>query len=830
MFNLPSDILKQSIPIGYGIVSDFSVVDHDGVRYVIKKLPVSACDFQYIKTVAKELENLEEWPKGLIPFKPVKVSYDLEIIMPVLELPSEEKDQFFPADLCSLGYPNGSGDPWAFIELLADSIGSLHEHRITHGNIKPGNIFISQKGDLYLTDLGFGVNAEVKKPSLSDSLCYTAPEQLDGSVVPTDKSTLSLDVYAFGVVAYRLLNGAFPRCDAQFSAIADNRYTPVPDKVSNQPKSIADRLKRYAGEIEWSSHTVDQRELERRALIQQCLSLDPLDRPRTMVEVFRELSMIRERKSHVETVDELSDKISKKRRLTVMLSVLTVIGLIVAAFLQAQNNRQDRINRRIVDLKDKQLDRQRKELEDQAREREEKQQQMLASLRSTDTERKSFQDLLDGAWLLNSRVLSWSLRDRSENLPSLDTDQARLAAVEEELKLSISLMENHERYIPRANELRLVLAEIKVHQGDPLFSETLLKELQERKVVLPQDKLARIEFLLGLEWLRVGDVNAGKGALKRAMEFEEKSSTTSSRYIYYVSQLAKFALAKLELKAGRVDQGVQLATSALDALNQVRMLNDVSPRMADLWTEGSLEVIGTLDRKQLLFQESEVNKRFIAELEGIVKGDSDERYLVTLIKAYLTQARLSVGLEDMVQAENYANKSDAVIQKIRSSKALQKKFKGERALLIGEARMGKKSNLYSADEFFAVARNFYAEAVALDSRDFESLYKQAQATRLNAIVKGFKNSTSMERSGLTKSIQLLELALEEASVKESAYYEKMESLRATCHAELAYSYKLEKSLSNFNAHKKKSLELWSRLADAFENPRYDESVSWLNSL
>ena len=77
--------------------------------------------------------------------------------------------------------------------------------------------------------------------------------------------------------------------------------------------------------------------------------------------------------------------------------------------------------------------------------------------------------------------------------------------IEQELSTSIVLMEKHDRYQLRANELRLVLAEIKIHLNQPELAQTLILDLQDRKVPVNQSQLARVQLLLGLKWMEINE-------------------------------------------------------------------------------------------------------------------------------------------------------------------------------------------------------------------------------------------------------------------------------------------------------------------------------------
>jgi serine/threonine protein kinase/Flp pilus assembly protein TadD len=93
-----------------------------------------------------------------------------------------------------------------FRDVLA-AVGHAHSHRIVHRDLKPTNILVTRDGVAKLLDfgiaklLGEGASAaQTVAPALTPQ--YAAPEQLQGQAVTT-----ATDVYALGLVLYRLLTG-----------------------------------------------------------------------------------------------------------------------------------------------------------------------------------------------------------------------------------------------------------------------------------------------------------------------------------------------------------------------------------------------------------------------------------------------------------------------------------------------------------------------------------------------------------------------------------------------------------------------------------------------
>jgi serine/threonine protein kinase/Tfp pilus assembly protein PilF len=94
-----------------------------------------------------------------------------------------------------------------FLQVL-DAIQHAHQQLIVHRDLKPSNILVNANGAVKLLDFGIAKLLEEDDGATRDHAFtpeYAAPEQLRGEPITT-----ATDIYALGVLLYRLLSGAHP--------------------------------------------------------------------------------------------------------------------------------------------------------------------------------------------------------------------------------------------------------------------------------------------------------------------------------------------------------------------------------------------------------------------------------------------------------------------------------------------------------------------------------------------------------------------------------------------------------------------------------------------
>src|SRR5918996_49473 len=105
---------------------------------------------------------------------------------------------------------------------VASALEVAHRKGIVHRDVKPGNILITDGGDVKVTD--FGIARAVSEASMTvtgttlGSVHYFSPEQARG-----DEVTGASDVYSLGIVLFEMLTGRRPFSGESAAAVALKR-------------------------------------------------------------------------------------------------------------------------------------------------------------------------------------------------------------------------------------------------------------------------------------------------------------------------------------------------------------------------------------------------------------------------------------------------------------------------------------------------------------------------------------------------------------------------------------------------------------------------------
>jgi len=220
-------------PLGEGSMGEVWLAqDAEVARPVAIKLLRNVSDSK--QWAEREIKRL-----GALEFRYIARLYDHGLLpdkTPWLELEyvdGKPLDDYCRHRRCSLT------ERLALFHAVCEGVQYAHSRGIIHGDLKPSNILVKQDGEPKLLD--FGVAEQFRSPDGATTEspsprgftpAYAAPEQISGAPV-----SISVDVYALGVILYELLTGSLPFEGSRYTALEmgetkDAAVGPVPPSVT----------------------------------------------------------------------------------------------------------------------------------------------------------------------------------------------------------------------------------------------------------------------------------------------------------------------------------------------------------------------------------------------------------------------------------------------------------------------------------------------------------------------------------------------------------------------------------------------------------------------
>jgi len=135
-------------------------------------------------------------------------------------------------------HPKGSQLPLAtivsYVTPIADALQFVHDQKRVHCDVKPENILLGPRNELWLSDFGISIvsrTSSLRSPSsITGTALYMAPEQFRGRPEPAS------DQYALAIMAYEWLSGTPPFTQGDFIQLGyQHAHEPVPPLRDKAP-------------------------------------------------------------------------------------------------------------------------------------------------------------------------------------------------------------------------------------------------------------------------------------------------------------------------------------------------------------------------------------------------------------------------------------------------------------------------------------------------------------------------------------------------------------------------------------------------------------------
>lgn len=227
---------------------------------VLKKIKGAYSDINFIRN---EVDILKELHHPYLPQVYDFFEFESELYTVIDYIDGNDFDYYIKND-----YVFSEGQLIKWLNQLCDVLSYLHSQGVLHTDIKPGNIIVTQRGDICLIDFGISLNKTSDIKGLSKS--YSSPEQLYNAecinngqkeyCVDIDART---DVFSLGATYSHVMTGILPDYQAgyqtplsQYNTTYSESLVAIIDKATaydpserfqsaEQMKKAIDNIKKY---------------------------------------------------------------------------------------------------------------------------------------------------------------------------------------------------------------------------------------------------------------------------------------------------------------------------------------------------------------------------------------------------------------------------------------------------------------------------------------------------------------------------------------------------------------------------------------------------------
>jgi tetratricopeptide (TPR) repeat protein len=813
----------------------FAAQDDAGVVWAVKVFEGMAVNRGLISRMVARLE-MGGWPAGLAEIE----SADFEgrpacWVLPMYgEREGEGQDsKWFPASLQHRLGEHPGQDTWAVVKEIGNALAGMHARRVAHGNLKPGNVYFANDGSVRLTDWTLGNMPGIAHFDFTDALLYQAPEQLLDPGGYFEEAGYGWDVFAFGVLAYRLLTGSFPRCNELFRSVAPEPGETRKDGIHADAEKMAKGLLK-SEDVSWATEPGNALEGKYREWILRCLNLDPARRPATMLEVMAGFAM-----AELEAAGDLErEKLLDQRRHAEQRGrkVMFYAGMVTAAclvlgglwFLTRQQLHVERGERV----------REKANLETRAANAVAERTEAISAKEAAQNAMEYERDLglarLEASRMIGDRLFDWAMEKGHRNLPALDGRELRLKRLERFFEDFLTRTGEIEKLEDERASVRLQLAEVSLAAGDADAAEKLLGAAIAGWTGAAMDgdmklRLGRNALLLALLKQEKGREDARQAfvAARAALEGVPQADVDSQRLRQLVAIL-DFHEAKLLAAGGEDTKALAQLMRATKDLNE---LADSRPDAAVLRSSLAacylssatiLEGIGKVGDAR------EVRSLAAAEMVRLLKenpADIDMR--LELAGCYGAMAEAAVLAGDVGSAETLSDEAIKLLDEILRKRPDSTVAAARKAAQLG-LRAGLLRDAGKSDEALAA----FEQGIKLlerqgADRDGMVAYRLALLWWQKGGMLGFSGKKDEEISLLGKARETLR-GIEGRGAESGVPAEELQRSSAYLLGDYAHALQLADKTKEAKEIFREAITTWEGLAKSRpQSEEYQEGLEWI---
>lgn len=834
------DGLRVKLTVGSGVSGTvYWAEDESGTPLAVKVYQGMSINRQLLTKATYRLEH-GGWPKGVMPV--ISATFDGRPALRVTAAYTDDNGQPSSLQHRLSAYP--AVDSWDLVRELAQAMAAMHNRQVSHGNLKPGNVFFAESGELLLTDWAVGQMPGISHLEYTDAFLYQAPEQLLYPEGYLDEAGYRWDVFSFAVLSFRLLTGKFPRCDDTFSQVAPPPGETRRDGIIADTQKIARSLElqpNYA----WPDDAQNVRESQYRELLNRCLCLNPLERPATMAEVLRAFAEIDQRNDAEEHRDLLLDqrrRADKRAWLwTIAAGILLGIGVMLGSLwiTTAQNlsrEKKDRVvaHEGLIAERDQAIVEKKQAQDTKKVEVDAAVVEMKKAQETLRVEREVWLARVESARDTGDHLFAWALEKGNRNLPPLDGRELRLKRLE--TYYQEFLTKNAE--IPELEDERarakLQLAEISLALGQ---AETSAKRMQEALVAWEKlDKnaewnmrIATDQLLLALLWQSMSDPRSSEAfvAARAGLDLVQKGGGDADR-LKQLGAILDYHEAKNLAEAGQDAKALEQLMNATKKLNE---LVDTRPDAMVLRSELAncyLSSATILEGMGQMGDARETRLLAVNELQAQLKlKPNDFSLRMDLAGAYGAMAEASVLAGDIASGEQLSKDAVLLLEKLireqPENAEVASRLAAQRGLVAG--MMEDRGDSKKAAELIDDGISILESHVAAEKGDALAKFRLAMLLWQKGRITGAGNDRKQE---LAFCQQALDIFLKLNS-KDHGFLRAEQINRSIGYllGDMGHSAQIAKDTAKAKQFFAESVKVWQELLKLRpKNEEYEEGLSW----